>query len=151
PALERSRPEVLDEDVCVADESLDDLLALGLLQVGGDAALVPRVDLPPQRHVAVEPAEQAYRVAAGGMLHLDHVRAEVGEPRGQPGAGAKRRDIDDLHALQRSTHGLSRTFPNCSRASIILCASAASLSGSVAWIRGFSVPAVIRRMTSSVS
>ena len=80
PALERARPEALDEHVGVATSSLSSSRALGLAEVDRDEALVAVDERPPQRDAVLLPAERPQRVAAR-VLDLDDVGAEVGEQR----------------------------------------------------------------------
>src|SRR4029079_2681282 len=88
PALERARAEVLGDDVGDTDELEQELLALRVAQVQGDALLVPRLHGPPQRSTLVASlAPVAQRVGLPGRLDLDNVGAHVAEqsPGERPG------------------------------------------------------------------
>ena len=107
PALHGPGPEVLAQHVRRGHQPLEELLALGLAQVAGDAAAPPPLDGPGQRVVRLpldgdEGPHGAHEVAAAGQLDLDHVRTELAQQ-----AGAERRrnpgaHVDDADAVQRA-------------------------------------------------
>ncbi|GAA2853521.1 hypothetical protein GCM10020220_048500 [Nonomuraea rubra] len=57
-SVEHAGAEVLDQDVAVADEALDELLALGGLQVDGDGLLVAVGCQEVGRDVMIRPDER---------------------------------------------------------------------------------------------
>ena len=102
PALQRARPEVLQQHVGPFGEAADQVLAAGIAQVGGDRLLVPRHHRPPQRHaVRLLPAPLAHRVALPGVLDLDDLRAEVAEQLAAERAGEQLAELGDPQVLQR--------------------------------------------------
>src|SRR5262245_25388208 len=101
-AVERTRREILHQHVAVLDQPLEDLLALGMLGVDGDRALVAvehgEIEAVGPLHVAQLAAGD---VADAGPLDLDHVGAQVGE---ELRAGRTRLhvgEIEDAHAIER--------------------------------------------------
>ena len=101
-AVERAGRKVLHQHVAVPDQALDDLLALRVLAVDGDRALVAvehrEIEAVGAFHVAQLPARD---VADAGPLDLDHVGAHVAE---ELRAGRSRLhvgEVEDLHAVER--------------------------------------------------
>ena len=86
---------VVDEDVGLAGKGLDDLLALGTLQVEGDALLAAVAAGSPDGG----DAHAAEGIAADG-LDLDDARAEVGEDGGPEGGGDDRGELEDGDAAE---------------------------------------------------
>ena len=103
PALERARPEVLDEHVALGHEAAQQVLALLHAKVERDELLVARLHGPPQAAaLEVAAAPVAQRVAAIGRLDLDDLGAEVAEDPADERAGEEDAELDDAHAEQRS-------------------------------------------------
>ena len=108
PALQRARPEVLQQHVGPFGEPADQILAAGIAQVDGDRLLVPRHHRPPQRHpVRLLPAPLPHRVALPGLLDLDDLRAEVAEQLAAERAGEQLAELGDPQVLQ----GRSSVWP----------------------------------------
>ena len=103
-ALDRARPEVLDEDVGPTEHPLEEGAPARGFQIEGDAALVgveeqeePRVRVGPLR-------ERAAARLAARRLDLDDVRAE---PREHLGAARPRlvlREVEDDDPVERLAH-----------------------------------------------
>ena len=87
-----ARPHPLDEQVGAPDQLEHGRRRLGLLEVEGDtgAASVEEHRGPAREHL---PA---------GPLHADHVGSEVGQDHARVRPGTDARDLDDLHASQRT-------------------------------------------------
>jgi hypothetical protein len=100
-AVERAGAEVLDQHVAFADQRLEHLLALGLLGVQCQRALVAVEHREVQR-VGIGNVTQlgAGDVARAGALDLDHVRAEPGQELRTGGAGLHVGEVDDLDAVE---------------------------------------------------
>src|SRR5690606_22527118 len=86
-AIGRARPKVLDGHVGGAGEAVDDLSPLRRAHVDGDALLVA-VDA---EEVAAFAPDEGWSpvpciIAGAGALHLDDLRAEVGEHHGAVGS-----------------------------------------------------------------
>ena len=94
-ALERPRAEVLDEGVRAVDQVQEDGAILMVLQVEGDEALVAVGELPPQTAAVprVAPGHAAQAVALG-PLHLDDIRAEVGQVAGHARSRDQRGQVE---------------------------------------------------------
>src|SRR6516225_3599847 len=101
-AVERAGREILHQHVAVLDQPIKDFLALGMLGVDGDRALVA------VEHGEIEAvgAFDVAQLAAGDVTHagpfdLDHVGAHIGE---QLRAGRARLhvgEIENAHAVER--------------------------------------------------
>ena len=78
-------------DVAHRHEAAQDLVAPGILQVDGEAALAP---------VAPDGGAGDGRTPLGGIVHLDHRGTEIGEGLGPVGAGHGHAEIDDAHAFE---------------------------------------------------
>ncbi len=107
--IENPRPEVLQEHVGPLDESAQQILALGRLEVGSDGLLVAVAGQEVRRHRVVVRAEKrrspgAAVVAGDGALHLDHPGAEVAEHHRRVRAGQRPGQIDDDDVLEGSGH-----------------------------------------------
>ena len=95
PALERAGPEVLGEDVGVLDEREQQRLPLLGAQVERAAALVPRLDGPPERPALVAGlAPVAERVRLARRLDLDDLGAHVAEQPPGERAGEQHPELD---------------------------------------------------------
>ena len=95
-ALERTRPEVLDEHVGLVEEREEDVAVGGDLEVEDDRALVAIDELPPQALAVARVApRQATKGVAVRVLDLDDVGAEVGEVARAVRTGEHGRQIDD--------------------------------------------------------
>ena len=114
-ALERARPEVLDEHVGLGDEVADEGEVVGILEVGDDRALVAVGQLPPQAlAVALVAPRHVAQAVAAGPLDLDHVGAEVGEVAGAVRSGEHGRQVDDPDVGERA--GVTCTIRRSRRA-----------------------------------
>ncbi len=101
-AVERAGREILDQHVAQLDQPVEDFLALGMLAVDGDRALIAvehgEVEAVGAFHVAQLPARD---VAHARPLDLDAVGAHIAE---QLRAGRSRLhmgEIEDVHAVER--------------------------------------------------
>ena len=104
-AIEHAGPEILDKHVAGFDEARQHLLALRMLGIKRDRALVV------VQHGEIEAVHignvaqlSARNIADTRTLHLDHVRTK---PRKQLRAGRSRlymREVEDFHALECLTH-----------------------------------------------
>jgi hypothetical protein len=86
-------------------ELLDDLDRLRLLQIERQAALVAVDGLPARREPTLGPfaaQRRAAHVFAFAPLHLDDVGAEQRELVARIRAGQHLREVEDLHAFERS-------------------------------------------------
>ncbi len=108
--FERSRPEVLDQHVRTVDEAQQDRPVRLVLEIEGDAALVPALELPPQREAVpgITPAEVAQRVPSSRALDLDYVSAEVGQVPRARRPGHDRRDVEHTEVAQGAAAGVGR-------------------------------------------
>ena len=111
PALEGAGPEVLDDHVAVGGQPAEQVLALGVAQVEGDAAPSASLDRPEQRVAG----RRRRRSATNGpisrmksprprLLDLDDLGALLAqqpraERRGDAGA-----QVEDADALERAAH-----------------------------------------------
>src|SRR5581483_2639564 len=102
-ALRHARSKTLDHHVRVRGEPRYDVNGIRVLEIEGDAALVPILGLELHRHIS------APRIAAR-RLDLDHIRAEVREDRRGERTRNEHREVDHAHATQRQprlSHGAS--------------------------------------------
>src|ERR1043166_5961497 len=94
--------KILHQHVAVFDQALEDFLALGMFGIDRDRALVAvehgEVEAVGALHVAQLPARD---VADAGPLHLDHIRAHVGEKLRAGRTRLHMREVEDAHALER--------------------------------------------------
>src|SRR5581483_11561402 len=101
-AIERAGCKVLDEHITGLDQRVEDALALRMLAVDGDRALVVVEHREVERVSTLHVDELAARdVADARALDLDHIGAEPGE---QLRAGRTRlhmREVENLHAGER--------------------------------------------------
>ena len=102
--------EVLHRHVGVAGQVMDDLLALGRLQIDRDAALVP---VPCLEHAALafDEGPPVASVVAAGRFDLEDVGAHVAEQHGAVGTGDEAREVEDPDAVQRAVGALVRRWP----------------------------------------
>jgi len=79
PALERSGAEILAQHIRLFREPQKKRRPLGALQIKRDGALVAPLVEPQERisRLTGRRAEPAQRIAARGVLHLDHLGAEL--------------------------------------------------------------------------
>ena len=100
-AVQRAGGEILDEDVTRLDEPVDDLLALRVLRVDGDRALVViqhrEVEAVGVGHVAQLAAR---RVTLARLLDLDHVGAEPGQQLRAGRTGLHVGEVEDAYAIK---------------------------------------------------
>src|SRR5262249_15322279 len=101
-ALHEPGREVLDDDVGALDHLEKELLAFGLLQIDGDAALVGVEHEEEHRVEARNFGAIAPRLLAARRLDLDHVGPEPAQELGAGGAGLELREVEDPHAGQRA-------------------------------------------------
>src|SRR3989441_3620735 len=109
-ALHRAWPQILGDDVRLADEPPRDLLALVGFQIQHDAALVA---VEQQEEVAVDVGPIAVPELSGPVtvrwtLDLDHVGAEPGQSLRARRTGLVVREVDDTDALQGFAHRVTR-------------------------------------------
>ena len=101
-AVERAGREVLHQHVAMLDQALDDLLALGMLGIDRDRALVAvehrEIEAVGPFHVTQLTARN---VADARPLDLDHVGAHIAEQLGAGRAGLHVREVEDAHAVER--------------------------------------------------
>ena len=97
------------------------VLALGLAEVEGDAALVPAHALPHEADAVLAVAPGAQGIADAGLFDLDDLGAELAQGGGHHRAGDQRRRVDDPQPVQRArcvshaaTHS-GRASPRLSR------------------------------------
>jgi hypothetical protein len=120
-AVERAGAEVLDQHVGFADQLLQHHLALGLLGVQRQRALVAvehgEVECVDVRDVA---QLRARDVAGARALDLDHVGAEPGQHLCAGGTGLDMGEVDDLDAVEwfvAAAHVISPVLPGITSSS----------------------------------
>ncbi len=102
PLLQRPGAEVLAQDVRTSDQLLEQLGALGAVQVDGDRLLVPRLAHPGEGVPATGGgAEVAEGVAPQRVLNLDHLGAKLAQDPGRVRPGDHGRNINHADAVQR--------------------------------------------------
>jgi hypothetical protein len=104
---------VLDEHVGAAEQPAERLLALSRLEIERDAALA--VVVGDEVRAIGAAAGGAERIAAVGMLDLDHRGAELAEQHARIGRGDHGAELDDGHSVEWSRRrlghrSLSRTL-----------------------------------------
>ena len=101
-AVERAGCEILHQHVAALDQPFEHFLALGMLGVDGDRALVAvehrEIEAVGALHVAQLTARD---VADAGPLDLDHVGAHIREQLRAGRARLHMREIENAHALER--------------------------------------------------
>ena len=102
--VDHAGAEVLDEDVCGADEVEQDPDAAFLLQVEDEGPLAPVDRREPGRDAAALGSQPAHDVAARGRLDLDHFGALIRQQHGGDRPRDHRRQFDHPKAVER-THG----------------------------------------------
>lgn len=103
PLQAAAGPEVLDDDVGVAQHRLDRRAALVGLQVDGHRPLVPvRRQVVGGVGALERRAPLPGRVAAVGVLDLHDVGAQVGEGHADVGPGEDLRQVDDPDPVERA-------------------------------------------------
>ena len=101
-AVERAGREVLHQHVAVLDQALEDFLALGMLGVDGDRALVAVEHGEIEAVGALHVAQLAARdVADAGPLDLDAVGAHVAQELRAGRARLHVGEVEDAHAVER--------------------------------------------------
>ena len=123
PAFHGAGAEVLAQHVRRCHQSLEELLALGLAEVTGDAAPAPTLDRPEQRVVLSvlhrhERADGAHEVALARQFDLDHVGAELAQQAGAERRRNPRPDVDDADAGQRPCGRAAHSGWPCSRSAM---------------------------------
>src|SRR6266581_2410837 len=107
-SVQGARSEVLDQHVATPDQGFQNLLALRVLGIDGDRALVVVQHREVETVHAGDVAQlSARRIAFAGLFHLDDVGAEPGQ---QLRAGRSRLDvgeIEDADSVQSLGHGQS--------------------------------------------
>ena len=140
PALERARPEVLDDDVGRRRERSEELLAARRAEVERHAAPPSPLDRPEER-VALfgEGSDLAHEVAGAGLFDLDHLGTLLAEQTRAERRGDARAEVEDPEARERSGHvdvdadspacsALTASMPPARRASVRPVASAVLLT-----------------------
>ena len=98
----------LDDQIRARDELEEPGASRGVVPVEGDAPL-RRVQEAEQRAVAVgldaARGPATHGIPAVGMLHLDDVRARVGEQLRRIGTRDVGRELDDAKTRERMAHG----------------------------------------------
>jgi hypothetical protein len=101
-AIERAGGEVLDQHVAVLDQAIEDFLALGVLGIDGDRALVAVEHGEVEAVGALDVAQLAAGdVAGAGPLDLDAVGAHVAQELRAGRARLHVGEIEDAHAVER--------------------------------------------------
>ena len=107
-AVERARPEVLDQDVGARQEALEQRAAARLLEIERDAEFgavdgqeVAAFSLDKRR------PPDARVVPLAGILDLDHLGAEIGQRHRGVGPREYPRQVQDPHPFERRSHALS--------------------------------------------
>ena len=101
-AVERAGREILHQHVAMLDQPVEDFLALGMLGVDGDRALVAVEHGEIEAVGALHVAQLAARdVADAGPLDLDAVGAHIGEKLGAGRPRLHMGEIEDAHAVER--------------------------------------------------
>src|ERR1700758_4497583 len=101
-AVERAGPEVLHQHVAMLDQAVEDFLALGMLGVDGDRALVAVEHGEIEAVGAFDVTQLAARdVAAARPLDLDAVCAHIGEQLRAGWARLHVGEVEDAHAVER--------------------------------------------------
>ena len=107
PFLHRAGAEVLDENVRLRDQLDEEFDALGATQIDRDRLLVARFRQPRECRVVAlgRGAEAAHRIAADGVLDLEHLGAVFAHDRGCVRSREKGADVDDANARERQRFG----------------------------------------------
>ncbi len=98
-ALEAAGAHGLDHGISPSDQVEEHRAALVGAQVEGDRALAPAEVQVHERDTLDDGPGHLADVVAGRRLHLDHVRAEIGQVGGDR-TGAEHRAFDDAHTGQ---------------------------------------------------
>jgi hypothetical protein len=106
---QRPGSEVLDEDVAFLDQAPEHLLALRVLRIERQRALV----VVQHREIEAVHIRNVLELLAGGVadpgpLDLDHVRSEPGQELGAGRAGLNVGEVQDADAFKGLAHGRSR-------------------------------------------
>jgi hypothetical protein len=104
PLLERPGPEVLDDDVGLAHQPLQQVLAARLPEIERDGTPAAPLDRPEERVPVHERPDGAHEVALPRHRDLDHVRAEVTEQRRRERRADAGAQVEDANAGERSVH-----------------------------------------------
>src|SRR5690349_17469987 len=99
--VQRAWPEVLGQHIAALEEAQDQVAALGVLEVDGEALLVAVED----REEAGAGMFETPRVVAFQRLDFDHFGAEIGEHQATRGAHHHVRELDNAHTLKQR-HGI---------------------------------------------
>src|SRR5215471_11665395 len=106
--FERAGAEILDQHLCGVDEVEKQFAPAWFPQAERHALLVTAVDLPMDADAVGLPGAQ--RVAALGILDLDHLGAEIGELQADHIARDETRNVDDPHPVERTTRSRLERF-----------------------------------------
>ena len=101
PLLKPAGPEILDENVGIGEQAEQHVAPGRPRDIQRHQFLVARVVRPPRIDTVDGEAELAQMIAGPGMLHVDHLGAEIGH---QPAAQRRGKDgsaFDDLEAGER--------------------------------------------------
>src|SRR4029077_15895114 len=104
-AIERPRREILHQYVTALHQPLQHLLALGLLGVEGDGALVVVQHREVEAvHVGNVAQLLAGEVPGACLFHLDDVRPQPGEQLGAGGPRLNVREVENTYTVQCLSH-----------------------------------------------
>ena len=104
PALERARPEVLDDDVGCGRETAEHVLTVGLAEIKRHALAPASFDGPEQGVAVGERSDLAHEVAGSGLFDLDHLGAHLTEQSRAERRGDPCAEIQHAQPIQRSGH-----------------------------------------------
>ena len=94
-AIQRAGPEILDQNIELADPLLDQILRFALVQIECDAEFVAPQRAPVQTDAIALRAHLAAGIAASGQFDLDHLRAIIPQNRGGQGRGDHSGNIEN--------------------------------------------------------
>jgi hypothetical protein len=103
-AVERARGKVLHQHVAFLDQAVEDFFALRVLAVDGDRALATVEHGEIEAVLPLHVAQLAARdVADAGPLHLDAIRAHIGEQLRTGRTRLHMGEVEDFYAFERPT------------------------------------------------
>ena len=112
PGLQGARSEVLAHHVGDRGQPAEQVLTLRCAQVESYALAAPAFDRPPERVVVEIWADRAHEVATAGLLHLDHLGAELAEQAGAEGGGDPGPYVENQSPGEREVVGHDRGSPS---------------------------------------
>ena len=104
--LHHARPEILHQDVRLADQFEEQFAAVGMLQIDRDALLAPVDVLEVAAHALFEGAKSPRLIAAEG-LDLDDIGTQVAQGHGREGTREYPGQVDDANVIE-CAHGSVR-------------------------------------------